>query len=69
VVRSHRRCGVLVLTLGATDYSWELVTGAGESFYDAGTARCTTPLSAAHRVWMANADALRASRARGADSS
>jgi hypothetical protein len=43
VVRSNRSCGVLVLTLGATDYSREFVTGAGESFHDAGTARCTTP--------------------------
>jgi hypothetical protein len=42
-VRSNRSYGVLVLTLGATDYSWEFVSGAGESFHDGGTARCTNP--------------------------
>ena len=42
-VRSNRSYGVLVLTLGATDYSWEFVSGAGESFHDGGTARCTSP--------------------------
>ena len=42
-VRSNRSYGVLVLTLGATDYSWEFVSGAGAPFHDAGTARCTTP--------------------------
>jgi hypothetical protein len=42
-VRSNRSYGVLVLTLGATDYSWEFVSGAGELFHDGGTARCTTP--------------------------
>jgi hypothetical protein len=42
-VRSNRSYGVLVLTLGATDYSWEFVSAAGESFRDGGTARCTNP--------------------------
>ena len=41
-VRSNRSYGVLVLTLGATDYSWEFVSAAGASFHDAGTARCTS---------------------------
>ena len=41
-VRGNRSYGVLVLTLGATDYSWEFVSGAGESFRDVGTARCTS---------------------------
>jgi len=41
-VRNNRSYGVLVLTLGATDYSWEFVSGAGESFRDVGTARCTS---------------------------
>ena len=42
-VRSNRSYGVLVLTLGATDYSWEFVSGAGESFHDGGMAPCINP--------------------------
>ena len=41
-VRNNRSYGVLALTLGATDYSWEFVPGAGASFHDVGTARCTS---------------------------
>jgi 3',5'-cyclic AMP phosphodiesterase CpdA len=42
-VRSNRSYGVLALILGATDYSWEFVSAAGEPFRDAGTASCTSP--------------------------
>ena len=42
-VRHNRSYGVLVLTLGAADYSWEFVSGAGQPFRDGGTARCSTP--------------------------
>ena len=42
-VRNNRSYGVLVLTLGETDYSWEFVSAAGEPFRDAGTASCTGP--------------------------
>jgi len=41
-VRNNRSYGVLVLTLGATDYSWEFVSAAGASFHDVGTAPCTS---------------------------
>ena len=38
--RGARSYGVLKLTLGATDYAWEFVVGAGEQFQDSGTAAC-----------------------------
>jgi hypothetical protein len=38
--RANRSYGVLKLTLGAADYSWEFVAAAGEPFRDAGTAAC-----------------------------
>ena len=40
LARSNRAYGVLKLTLGATDYSWEFVQGAGEPFQDRGTSPC-----------------------------
>lgn len=42
-VRNNGSYGVLKLTLGATDYSWEFVSAAGEPFSDGGTARCSNP--------------------------
>jgi acid phosphatase type 7 len=39
-VRSNRSYGVLKLTLGSVDYSWEFVPGAGEQFQDTGTSAC-----------------------------
>lgn len=39
-VRNNRSYGVLKLTLGPTDYSWEFVPGAGEQFQDTGTSPC-----------------------------
>jgi hypothetical protein len=39
-VRANRSYGVLKLTLGATDYSWEFIPAAGEQFHDAGTSAC-----------------------------
>jgi Calcineurin-like phosphoesterase len=39
-VRSSRSYGVLKLTLGATSYTWEFVSGAGEPFQDSGTSSC-----------------------------
>jgi hypothetical protein len=42
-IRNNRSYGVLVLTLGAADYSWEFVSGAGEAFHDRGTASCVNP--------------------------
>jgi 3',5'-cyclic AMP phosphodiesterase CpdA len=39
-VRSNRSYGVLKLTLGTADYSWEFVAGAGEQFQDSGTSAC-----------------------------
>jgi calcineurin-like phosphoesterase family protein len=42
-VRNNGSYGVLKLTLGAADYSWEFVAAAGEPFRDGGTARCSTP--------------------------
>jgi hypothetical protein len=39
-IRGNRSYGVLKLTLGATDYSWEFITAAGEPFQDSGTASC-----------------------------
>ena len=39
-VRSNRSYGVLKLTLGATDYTWEFVSAAGEPFHDSGTSAC-----------------------------
>jgi hypothetical protein len=39
-VRSNRSYGVLKLTLGASDYAWEFVPGAGEQFQDSGTSKC-----------------------------
>ena len=41
-VRNNRSYGVLVLTLGASDYSWEFVSAAGAAFRDVGTAPCTS---------------------------
>ena len=38
--RSNRSYGVLKLTLGATDYTWQFVPGAGEPFQDTGTSPC-----------------------------
>jgi hypothetical protein len=38
--RANRSYGVLKLTLGTADYSWEFVAGAGEPFHDAGTSAC-----------------------------
>jgi hypothetical protein len=38
--RANRSYGVLKLTLGPTDYSWEFVAAAGEQFHDVGTSRC-----------------------------
>lgn len=38
--RSGRSYGVLKLTLGATNYTWEFVSGAGEPFHDSGTSAC-----------------------------
>jgi calcineurin-like phosphoesterase family protein len=38
--RANRSYGVLKLTLGVTDYSWEFVAAAGEPFHDAGTSAC-----------------------------
>jgi 3',5'-cyclic AMP phosphodiesterase CpdA len=38
--RSNRSYGVLKLTLGPTDYSWEFVPGAGEQFQDSGQSQC-----------------------------
>jgi hypothetical protein len=38
--RGNRSYGVLKLTLGATDYTWEFVTGAGAPFQDSGTSQC-----------------------------
>jgi acid phosphatase type 7 len=38
--RSNRSYGVLKLTLGAIDYTWEFVPGAGEPFHDRGTSAC-----------------------------
>ena len=38
--RGTRSYGVLKLTLGATDYTWEFVQGAGEPFQDSGTSQC-----------------------------
>jgi 3',5'-cyclic AMP phosphodiesterase CpdA len=37
---SNRSYGVLKLTLGPTDYSWEFVPGAGEQFHDSGQSQC-----------------------------
>ena len=39
-VRASRSYGVLKLTLGATNYTWEFVPGAGEPFHDGGTSAC-----------------------------
>ncbi len=39
-VRSSQSYGVLKLTLGATNYTWEFVSGAGEPFQDSGTSSC-----------------------------
>jgi 3',5'-cyclic AMP phosphodiesterase CpdA len=39
-MRSNRSYGVLKLTLGATNYTWEFVSGAGEPFHDSGTSVC-----------------------------
>jgi acid phosphatase type 7 len=39
-VRANRSYGVLKLTLGNTDYSWEFVVAAGEAFKDSGSAAC-----------------------------
>jgi len=39
-VRANRSYGVLKLTLGATDYTWEFMSAAGEPFRDSGTAAC-----------------------------
>ena len=38
--RSNRSYGVLKLTLGAADYTWEFITAAGEPFRDGGAASC-----------------------------
>jgi len=38
--RGARAYGVLKLTLGAIDYTWEFVTGAGEPIQDSGTSLC-----------------------------
>ena len=38
--RSSRSYGVLKLTLSATNYTWEFVSGAGEPFRDTGTSAC-----------------------------
>ena len=38
--RNGRSYGVLKLTLGATEYTWEFVPGAGEQFHDTGTSPC-----------------------------
>lgn len=38
--RNNRSYGVLKLTLGPTDYSWEFVPGAGEQFHDSGQSQC-----------------------------
>jgi hypothetical protein len=38
--RANRSYGVLKLTLGTADYSWEFVSAAGEPFHDAGTSVC-----------------------------
>jgi hypothetical protein len=38
--RASRSYGVLKLTLGTADYSWEFVAGAGEPFHDAGRSVC-----------------------------
>jgi hypothetical protein len=42
-VRFYQAYGVLKLTLGATDYAWEFIQGAGEPFRDAGTSQCVQP--------------------------
>ena len=39
-VRANRSYGVLKLTLGATDYSWEFISGVGEPFQDSGSSPC-----------------------------
>jgi acid phosphatase type 7 len=41
-VRSNRSYGVLKLTLGAAEYAWEFIPGAGEDFRDSGTASCVS---------------------------
>lgn len=38
--RGARSYGVLKLTLGATDYTWEFIPGAGEPFHDSGMSPC-----------------------------
>jgi 3',5'-cyclic AMP phosphodiesterase CpdA len=38
--RANRSYGLLKLTLGATDYSWEFMSAAGEPFRDSGTSAC-----------------------------
>ena len=39
-VRNSRSYGVLKLVLGATDYNWDFVSGAGEPFQDRGASAC-----------------------------
>ena len=39
-VRSNRSYGVLKLTLGSTEYTWEFLSAAGELFHDSGTSTC-----------------------------
>jgi hypothetical protein len=39
-VRGNRSYGVLKLTLGAEDYAWEFVAGAGQPLQDSGTSPC-----------------------------
>jgi acid phosphatase type 7 len=39
-VRHSRSYGVLKLVLGATDYNWDFVSGAGEPFQDRGASAC-----------------------------
>jgi calcineurin-like phosphoesterase family protein len=39
-VRNYKAYGVIKLTLGATDYAWEFVQGAGDPFRDSGVGQC-----------------------------